>query len=107
MFLCAGTDLGFSSTLVQSKNCKDIQLHWNLFEGDDLSYFISISSVELKENIWNITTQNDSVIIPRSELEEGKTYTAELEVVVEDTDSPIQVSRPLNITLPACSKPKG
>ena len=113
MFLYAGTDLGFSKTLVQSstsKNCKDIKLYWNLLGGDDLSYIISISSVELKENVtsdWNITTRNDSVIILHSQLMEGKTYTAELEVVVENIDSPIQVSQPLNITLPACFKPKG
>ena len=113
MFLYAGTDLGFSLTPVQSstsKNCKDIKLQWNLLGGDDLSYIISISSVKLKENVtsdWNITTRNDSVIILHSQLMEGKTYTAELEVVVENIDSPIQVSQPLNIPLPACSKPKG
>ena len=106
-------DLAFSSTLVQSttsKNCKDIELHWNLLGDGDFSYIILIHSVESLTSKWNDTTQNNSVIIPRSQLVVGRTYVAELQVVVEYNISSapeVVVAQQLNITLPACSKPLG
>ena len=116
LFFIVGDDLAFSSTLIQSttsKNCKDIKLHWNLLGDGDFSYIILISSVEDDEHltsIWNDTIQNDSIIIPRSELVVGRTYVAELQVVVENANSSspeVIITQQLNITLPACSKPKG
>ena len=116
LFHYVADDLAFSSTLVQSmtsKNCKDIRLHWNLLGDNDFSYIVLILSVEDDENLtskWNITTQNDSVIIPRRQLVVGRTYVAELraDVVNNDPSSPeVTTTQRLNVTLPACSKPKG
>ena len=95
-----------------SKNCKDMELHWNLLAGGDFLYIISIYSVEDDKNLkWNSTTQNDSVMIPRSQLVVGRTYVAKLQVVVENNNDPsspeVVITQQLNITLPACSKPLG
>ena len=116
LFHCVGKyDLAFSWMLVQSttsKNCKDVELQWNLLHGNDFSYIISVYSFEDDENVtsyWNYTTQNNSIIIiPRSQLVVG--YEAELQVVVENSDSSLPeviTAESLNITLPACSKPNG
>lgn len=108
-------NLAVSSTLVQStasKECQDIEVHWNLLNMN-VSYIISVLPFEDEENEteWNTTTRNGSVIIPRDQLAVGVTYEVELQVVVGDADpsSPMEVitRQLLNITLPACSKPKG
>ena len=119
LFHCVGEyDLEFSSTLVQSttsRNCKDIKLSWNLLPDKDFSYIVSISiySFEEDENItsdWNYTTQNNSITITRNQLVVGVIYKAELQVVIEYSDSSLPevvTTEVLNITLPACSNPNG
>lgn len=110
-------NLAFSSTLVRSstsKNCQDIKLHWNPSQYSNVSYIIRVLSLEEEENLtaeWNATTQNSSVIIPHDQLEVGLTYEAELAVVVTNDDPSLPTEiitvQLLNITLPACSTPKG
>ena len=111
-------NLEFSWKHIQSptsKNCKDIELHWDLLDGKDFIYIISVTSFEDDENItsyWNYTTQNDSIVIPHDQLMVGVTYEAELQVVVENADSSLPddeviTTQLLNITMPACSKPNG
>ena len=119
LFHCVGDyNLKFSVTSVQSttsKNCKDIKLQWNSLANKDFSYIVLISnySFEEDENItsdWNYTTQNNFIIITRSRLVVGVVYEAVLEVVVDNSDSPLPevvTTEVLNISLPACSNPNG
>lgn len=109
-------NLKFSATLVKStdsKYCQDIKLYWNLLPGiDSVLYIVSVLPFEDEENKthWTTTTENDSVIVPHNQLAVGEPYEAELKVVV-DTDpsssTDVITRQLLNITLPACSKPKG
>ena len=113
--VCVGEyNLAFSSTLVRSrtsKNCQEIKLQWNPPQLANVSYIVTVMPLEENLTEWNATTQNSSVIIPRDQLEVGWTYEAELEVVItkDDPSLPTEVItiQLLNITLPACSKPKG
>jgi len=113
-------DLAFSSKLVHSttsENCQEVELHWNPLPNSDVLYIISVLSIEDEDNLtteWNTTTQKNSVILPQDKLAVGTTYEAELQVVhviaVVDGNSSLPMgaitTQLLNVTLPACSKPK-
>ena len=119
LFRCVGDyNLDFSWTQVPStenRNCLEIKFTWNPLDNNKgFLYVLRIFPFEEDEIItyeWNITTQNDSVTVPRSQMVVGIVYETELEVVVGSADPSlsevITMTEPLNVTLQPCYNPNG